>query len=81
MYIYNIYIYIYIYISYRYANLTKNIIVRLSRVRSPLLTSKPATMTPSTQTIISPNYHKIQECGRSKINWWAIYMQYYQDMP
>ena len=45
-----------------------------------LLTSKPATMTQSAQITIRPDGHKAMRLIRSKIKWWAIFMQIHQQM-
>ena len=39
-----------------------------------LLLTKPATMTQSAQTTITPNQQKALGLSRSKIKWWAIYI-------
>ena len=48
---------------------------------APNLISRPATMTQSVETAIPPNRRKVLGLSCSKIKWWVIYMQIYQEMP
>ena len=55
-------------------------VARETAFQHPLLTSKPATVTQSAQSAIPLNLHKALGLSRSKMKWYATYIQIYQVM-
>ena len=72
-----LFIYIYIYTYYQEMLKSDNPPSerQYSRLWNVFSTSKPAIMTQSAQTTISPNRHKAPEFSLSKIKWWAMETQ------